>query len=317
MAVKFGKIVIIGAGFVGSAILNAVLRVNIANHIVIINRNYEKALGEALDASHTTAFAYSSNVAIEVGDYSDCADAQLIIMAAGPSIKPGNTSDRMVLLKQNTAIMREVMQKISAVTSDAIVIIVSNPVDIMVHTAQCCYDYPREKIIGTGTLIDTARFNKILGDICGVDAKNVTGFVLGEHGANAFVPWDTVNIAGIPFNDFERKFGLSHKLNKDEIIAKVKAVGLNIVELKGYTSSGVALSACRIAAAIVQNEKCVIPVSVNLCGEYGLEQVALSVPCVISEHGVDRVLELDLDPKSQTELDKCAAYLKERIAESQ
>ena len=315
MAVKHGKIVIIGAGFVGSAMLNAVLRMNIGNHIVIINRNRERALGEVLDASHTTAFAYCPNVKIEVGDYADCADAQLIIMTAGPSIKPGNTGNRMILLRENARIMREVMEKITAHTREAVIIIVSNPVDVLVYMAHSEFGYPREKVIGTGTLIDTARFNKILGDICGVDAKNVVGFVLGEHGPHSFVAWDTVNIAGLPFRDFEAKFGLEQKLDKEELMRATKSVGLNIVELKGYTSSGVALSACRIAAAIAHNERCVIPASVTLCGEYGQKNVAFSVPCVISDQGVDLVLELELDNEARQELDACAGYLKGRIRE--
>jgi Malate/lactate dehydrogenases len=315
MIIKHGKVVIIGAGFVGSAVLNAVLRMKIGNHIVMVNRSRERALGEVLDASHTTAFAYSPNVRIEVGSHDDCADAQLIIMTAGPSIKPGNTANRMVLLNENAKIMREVMSEISSRTREAILIIVSNPVDILVYIAQSEFNYPREKVIGTGTLIDTARFNKVLGDICGVDAKNVVGFVLGEHGPHSFVAWDSVNIAGIPFSEFEAKFGLSQKLDKAELMQTWKSVGLNIVELKGYTSSGVALSACRIAAAIANNEKCVIPAAVTLNGEYGISGVAFSMPCVVSENGVDRVLELELDPEAQKALNECAAYLKEMIAQ--
>jgi len=295
MKIKYGKLVIIGAGNVGTAILNSILRMNVVNDI---------------DASHTTAFAYSANASVRVGDYEDCADAQIIIMTAGPSIKQGTSRDRMVLLEQNISIMCQTMENITKYTKEAIIINVSNPLDVLVYVAQTKFDYPREKIIGTGTLLDTARFNKMLGDICGVDAKNVTGFVLGEHGATAFIPWNTVNIVGIAFDDFEKQFDLQEKIDKDKVLKEMKNVGLDILELKGYTSSGIALSACRLVAAIMRNEKCVVPVSVVLHGQYGISDVALSLPCIISEHGIDRVLELPLDQQGRKDLEHCAGHLK-------
>jgi len=281
------------------------------NDIVVINRNRDKALGEVLDASHTTAFAYSSNSSIRVGDYEDCADAQIIIITTGPSMKQGSCRDRMVLLEQNIAIMCKTMESITAHTKEAIIIIVSNPLDILVYVAQKKFDYPKGKIIGTGTLLDTARFNKMLGDICGVDAKNVTGFVLGEHGATAFIPWNTVNIVGISFDNFEKQFNLQKKIDKNEILFNMKNVGLDILELKGYTNSGVALSACRLVAAIMRNEKCVVPVSIVLNGQYGITDVALSLPCVISENGIDKILELSLDEQGTKEFHHCVNHLKE------
>lgn len=151
-------------------------------------------------------------------------------------------------MEQNISIIRNAMDNITRYTREAIIIIVANPLDVLVYVAQKHYDYPQGRIIGTGTLLDTARFNKMLGDICGVDAKNVTGFVLGEHGATAFIPWNTVNIVGIPFYDFEKQFNLQEKIDKIKILQEMRTVGLDIVELKGYTSSGGALSACRIVA---------------------------------------------------------------------
>ncbi len=314
MAVKYGKLVIIGAGHVGSAILNSILRMNVVNDIVVISRNRDKALGEVLDASHTTAFAYSANASIRVGNYEECADAQIIIMTAGPSIKQGGSRNRMDLLGQNIAIMCETMENIKKYTEEAILIIVSNPLDVLVYVAQKKFDYPKGKVIGIGTLLDTARFNKMLGDLCGVDAKNVTGFVLGEHGKTAFIPWNTVNIVGIPFDDFEKQFHLKEKIDKDKISEEMKNAGLDILELKGYTSSGIALSACRLAAAIIRNEHCILPVSIILDGQYGVEDVALSLPCIISEHGIDRVLELPLDEQGLADFHHCVRHLKGILA---
>lgn len=311
--VTHGKMVIIGAGNVGSAILNSVLRMNIVDDIVVINRNRDRALGEVLDASHTTAFAYSANASIRVGDYEDCADSQIIVITAGPSIKPGNSRDRMVLLEQNVKVMNDIMEQITKYTREAILIVVSNPLDILTYIAQKKFDYPVNKILGTGTLLDTARFNKMLGDICGVDAKNVTGFVLGEHGSTSFIPWNTVNIVGVPFDSFEKEFDLKEKLDKEKILHDMKVSGLDIVELKGYTSSGVALSACRIIGAIVRNERPVLPVSVVMSGQYGLSGVAMSLPCVISKDGIDRILEIPLEEQGKNDLLKCYHYLKETI----
>ena len=250
-AVNYGKVVLIGAGHVGSAILDSLLRMNLADEIVVVNRNEKKALGVVMDASHTTAFAYSANASIRVGTYEDCKDAQIIINTAGPSIQPGNSRDRMVLLQSNVQVMRSIMTEIVRYTREAVIINVSNPMDILTYLAQTEFDYPRRKMIGTGTLLDTARFNKMVADRCGVDAKNVTGFVLGEHGGTSFIPWNAVNIVGIPFDQFERQFDLSEPIDKEQLLSEVKVSGLDIVELKGYTSSGIALSVCRLIGAII------------------------------------------------------------------
>lgn len=312
-AVNYGKVVLIGAGHVGSAILDSLLRMNLADEIVVINRNEKKALGVVMDASHTTAFAYSANANIRVGTYEDCRDAQIIINTAGPSIQPGNSRDRMVLLQSNVQVMRSIMTEIVRYTREAVIINVSNPMDILTYLAQTEFDYPRRKMIGTGTLLDTARFNKMVADRCGVDAKNVTGFVLGEHGGTSFIPWNAVNIVGIPFDQFERQFELPEPIDKEQLLAEVKVSGLDIVELKGYTSSGIALSVCRLIGAIMRNERAVVPASVVLNGEYGLLGVAMSLPCVISRNGIERTLQIPLDEEGQEKLKACYEYLHEVI----
>lgn len=306
-----GKIVIIGAGMVGSTILNSVLSLNLVTEVVVINRNQKKAQGEVLDASHTTAFAYSTNVDIRVGDYNECRDAQIIIMTAGPSIKPGNSRDRMVLLHENIAIMDSVMSSITKYTKEAIIIIVSNPLDILTYCAHAKHNYPKEKVFGTGTLLDTARLRQMIGKECGVDSKNVHGYVLGEHGESSFIPWNTVNISGIPIHQLEEQFHLEKPIDKDKIYHDMKTVGLDIVELKGYTSSGVALSACRLIKCILLNEKSVIPVSVVLDGQYGISDVAFSLPCIISKKGIEKILEVPLDDEGIKGLNYCAKHLDE------
>ena len=306
MSIKRGKIIIIGAGHVGSAILNALLGMNLAQEIVLINLDRDQALGEVLDASHTLAFAYNAGCAIRVGDYPDCADAQIIINTAGPSIRPGDAHDRMQLLHTNIQVMASVMDGITRYTRDAVIVNVTNPVDALTYYCVSRYDYPR--MLSTGTLLDTARMNKMLADRLGIDARSVTGFVLGEHGGTAFVPWNTVNIGGLPFALFEREFG--KRIDREALMLDVKASGLDIIELKGYTSSGIALTACRVVSAILFDARSVLPLSVIPHGEYGLRDVAMSVPCVIGEGGVLGILELPLDEAGERDLRSCEQYLR-------
>ena len=296
------KVVIIGAGMVGSAVMNSVLGLGLVAEIVVIDNNVNKAKGETLDASHTTSFAYSPNVLLRVGDYGDCSDAQIIIMTAGPSIKPGETLDRLLLADKNVKVMNSVMASITKYTKDAIIIVVTNPVDIVTYLAQNSFDYPKEKIIGTGTLLDTARLRRILARKYLVDTKNVHGYVLGEHGGSAFATWSLVNVAGIPYNEFDKILGSKDPIDTDAILDEAKTTGLKILQLKGYTSSGIAMSVSRIVKAVLLNELSILPVSTTLDGEYGIKNVALSIPCVITSDGISKKLEVPLSPEELKKL---------------
>ena len=193
------------------------------------------------------------------------------------------------------------------------VVSITNPADIVADYLRKQLSLPRAQCFSTGTLLDTARFNKMLADLCGVDAKNVTGFVLGEHGGTSFIPWNAVNIVGIPFHDFQKQFGLKEPVDCEKLLHEVKVSGLDIVELKGYTSSGIALSVCRLVGAIMRNERAVVPASVVLEGEYGLEGIAMSLPCVISRNGVERTLQIPLDKEGEKNLKICYEYLRNVI----
>ena len=310
MAIKRGKIVIIGAGHVGSAILNSLLGMNLAQEIVLINLDREQALGEVLDASHTLAFSYAAGCAIRVGDYADCEDAQIIINTAGSSIRPGDEADRMALLGQNLTVITQVMDGVTRYTRDAIFINVTNPCDVLTYYSMSRYDYPREKCFSTGTLLDTARFCTMLAGRLGIEAKSVTGFVLGEHGGTAFIPWNTVNIAGIPFDRFAEQFDLKEGIDREEMIRAVKASGLDIIELKGYTSSGIALTVCRVVSAILFDSHSVLPLSVIPQGEYGLEHVAMSLPVILGEKGIEKILTIPLDGDGERGMRACDEYLR-------
>lgn len=305
------KIVLVGAGMVGSSIVNSILSLNLVAEIVIIDNNKNKAEGEALDASHTTSFSYNANVRIRVGDYKDCRDSQIIIVSAGPSAKPGENPDRLALAGKNIEVMKSIMTSICEYTKDAVIIVVTNPVDVLTYYVQNNFDYPKEKIIGTGTLLDTARFRRILAKKYLVDTKNVHGYILGEHGASAFVPWSLVSIAGVSVDKFNSVIGDNKvEINRDEIINEVKQVGNDILQLKGFTSAGISMSVASIVRAVLLNELSIMPVSVTLNGEYGINDVALSTPCIISDEGIQKKIEVPLSESELKELKKSAENLK-------
>ncbi len=312
MRIKEGKLVLIGAGMVGSATLSAILAQNVVNEIVVIDANEDKALGEVLDALHTTSFAHSTNTTIRVGSYADCADASIIVMTAGPSLRAGD-NDRRLLAEKNIAVMDDVMAQITKYTRSAILIVVTNPVDLVTYFAQTKYNYPADKIFGTGTLLDTARMRQIIAAQCNVDSKNVHGYLFGEHGESAFIPWSLVNVAGIPVDELPRTFELTAALDKEQILSDTKNAGLRILHLKGYTSSGIAQSVARLVRAIVLNERCVLPISTVLQGEYDIDQVAMSVPCVIGSNGRERVLEVQLNEHEKEQLNNCCVSLQKML----
>lgn len=303
------KLVIIGAGMVGSAVLNYALSLNLLAEVVVIDSNKRRALGEALDASHTTSFAYTPNVNVREGDYEDCEDAQIIVITAGPSIKPGEKSDRMLLADTNIKVINEIMNNIIKHTKDAIIIIVTNPVDVVTYYCQQHFDYPKNKIIGSGTLLDSARLRRIIGKIFKVDTKNVHGYILGEHGENSFAAWSHVNIAGIPFEDLNEAFETNYSLDQDEILKEVKNAGFEVLQLKGYTSSGIAASVSRLVRAILLNEQSILPVSSTLEGEYGINNVALSIPCIITNNGIAKRLQIPLTSEEINQLRSSANNL--------
>ncbi|PHV72468.1 L-lactate dehydrogenase [Sporanaerobium hydrogeniformans] len=299
------KMCIIGAGMVGSATMMAILNLNLVAEIVLIDQNEKKAEGEALDVFHTTSFTYVPNVMIRKGSYEDCKDSQIIVMSAGPSIKPGEKPDRRILTQTNANVTRAVMKEITRYTQEAILIFVSNPVDVVTYIAQNEFGYPRHKIFGTGTLLDTARMRRIIGEHYLVDTKNVHGYVLGEHGQTAFITWSICNIGGIPIDSVAPKFKLP-PIDKEEILKKVKNAGLEILLAKGYTNYGIAESVARIVTAICLNELSVLPVTTTLEGEYGITNVAISVPCIIGKEGIHDILEIPLSLNEQEALKKSA-----------
>lgn len=306
------KVVVIGAGMVGSAVAGRLLSLGSISKISLLDKDEEKAKGEVMDYSHTTAYNYNPSVTLEVGDYSDCAEADLIILAAGPSVKEGQS--RRDLAKINSQITQDIMSQVMDYTTDAVIIPVTNPVDIVAYSAVKA-GYDRQKVIGTGTLVDSARLMRVIADEYELDPKNVFGYLLGEHGRASFVPWSICGICGYDFDTFAQIRGLDVCLNKPEIVEEVKSIGFEIWKKKGFTNHGIAAGVERIVKAISIDEKAVLPVSVYLNGEYDIEDVSLSIPCVIGEDGIEKVLEFPLQEEELEKLHESADSLQETIKE--
>ncbi|MCC5464648.1 L-lactate dehydrogenase [Pelosinus baikalensis] len=300
------KLVIVGTGHVGSAVLNCALSFNFVSEIAVIDVINKKAQGEALDSTHAIPFSTGTNVNIHAGTFEECKDARVIIIAAGPSIMPGEIPDRLTLASRNVEVMKDVMTSITQYTKDAVIIMITNPLDIMVYYAENFFGYPKNKIFGTGTTLETARFRSIMANKYKVDPKNVHGYMLGEHGNSAFPAWSLVNIAGVPYNQLDSYFQPNEPLDTEKTAASVISVAYDVLNLKGCTNSGIAMAACHLARAVLFNERSIFPVSTTLQGEYGLHHVALSLPCIITEEGIERRIEVALSDEEIKKLQHSA-----------
>ena len=301
------KIVVIGTSNVGSAVVNKIADFQLASEIVLIDLNKDKAWGEATDSSHATACVYSTNIKFHAGDYDDCKDANIVIICAGPSIRPGETPDRLILANTNAKIMKSVFGQVQERTKDAVIILITNPLDVATYVVSTCFDYPREKILGTGTMLETYRFRRILANKYEVDPKNINGYVLGEHGNGAFVAWSTTGCAGFPLEKLDEYFHHTTPLDKDAVEKELVNVAYDVINRKGFTNTGVAMAACRFVKSVLYDEHTILPASAVMNGEYGITKVALSMPRMICADGIMRVFEVAL---TDDELEKMHAAAK-------
>lgn len=302
------KVVIIGAGYVGSTTAYTLMQSGLVSEIAIIDLDMRKAEGEVMDLNHGLAF--SKPMTIKVGTYEDCSDADIIIMTAGPSIPPGGT--RLDLAKTNSKIMKSVMKEIVKYTRESIILVASNPVDTLTQVAVESVDYDPKKVIGSGTVLDSARFRYILSKHCNVDTRNIHGYILGEHGDSELAAWSLTNIAGTKLDDYCDSCSANKckGVDKEQVLREVIDAGYNIIDRKVATYYGVAMAIKRIAEAILRNENSILTVSSMQNGAYGLKDVALSVPTIVNSSGIHRVVELKLDDNEKELLNKSADTLK-------
>ncbi|WML52446.1 L-lactate dehydrogenase [Neobacillus sp. PS3-12] len=314
---KRNKLVIVGVGHVGSYVLADAMKLGLFAEIAVIDIDKDVAFGEALDQEHATALTYMSNTTVRAGDYSECADADVIICAAGPSMLKSEEDampDRAKLASVNSEIIREVMTGITKYTKDAIVILITNPLDTMVYIAENEFGYPKGRVFGTGTMLDSARLRKIIATNFDIDPKSVIGYMMGEHGHTAFPVLSRLNVQGFGEKELDQVFQGKRPLSREDIKQQVVQAAFDVLNGKGWTNAGVAQAAVTLAKAILLDERSVYPVSTTLHGQYGYDgDVALSMPCIIGKNGVEKQLEIALDEQELEWLHQSAQYIQEAM----
>ena len=311
MRVNPRKAAIVGCGFVGASIAFRFLQQGLFSKLVLLDVNREKAEGEAMDLSD--GLPYASPVEITAGTYDDIADCALVVITAGANQKPGET--RLDLMGKNIAILRSIIGEITARDFGGILLVVSNPVDVLTYAAWRLSGYPRQRVIGSGTVLDTGRLKQLLGEELRVDSRNVHAFIVGEHGDSELAVWSGANVSGVDLEHFCRLRGNGLRAeDMERLYRSVRDSAYEIIQRKGATYYGIAMAVGRIAEAIVRDEHAVLPISVVLEGQYGQEGLALSLPAIVGRNGLEEILEVPMSQGERLALDASARQLKEAIA---
>ncbi|MDK2903619.1 MAG: L-lactate dehydrogenase [Clostridiales bacterium] len=301
------KVVIIGAGFVGATSAYALMMNGVAEEIVMLDINRDKVDGEVMDLNHGILFV--PPVQIRAGDYSDCKDARLIIISAGANQKPGES--RMDLLKRNACIFEDIMAQVSKYLGQAIILVVTNPVDVLTYFTLKVSGLPSSRVLGSGTMLDSSRFRFLLSRHCGVDARNVHAYIIGEHGDSEVPVWSLADIAGMPIDSYCLQCGRQCAgSEKEAIFREVRDSAYNIISKKGATYYAVGLAVRRITEAILRNENSVLTVSTLVEDYYGIKDVCLSLPNIVNEHGAAKLLEIPLNEQEISSLKRSAEKIR-------
>lgn len=306
--VNMQKVAVIGCGFVGATSAFSLIQTGLFSEMVLIDANAKKAEGEAMDLSHGSAYLTPMN--IYAGTYDDIVDAGIIVITAGANQKPDET--RLDLVKKNVQIFKSIIPEIKKRNCDGILLIVSNPVDILTEVALKLSGFPSNRVIGSGTVLDTARLKYVLGKHLQVDPRDIHAYIIGEHGDSELVVWSGAQVAGIHINHFcELRGHFNHEEAMERLAQEVRDSAYEIIERKGATYYGVAVAVKRIATAIVKDEHAVLPVSSLMQGEFGLNDLCLSIPTVIGQNGVEKVVDIYLNNDENDKLQSSARALKE------
>ncbi len=312
--IKSRKVVVVGAGAVGSGFAFALAQSGIAEEIGIVDVNTDLAKGQALDLAHGAPFYRTVSIQAETAPEA-YRDAAIVVITAGKA-QAGPDQSRLDLLKINSKIVTGIVREIQSANPDAIVLVATNPVDILTHIARKETQWPRGRILGSGTVLDSARFRWLLAEHCGVSPQNVHASIMGEHGDSEFAAWSLVHVGGLPMDDYCsicRKCDFIHR--RPQILEQVRRSAYHIIGYKGSTSFGVAMALVQIVSAILRNERRVMTVSAPMEGEYGLDDVTLGIPCVIGAGGIEEIVEARLTPEEMQELAHSAQTLKENLAQ--
>ena len=304
------KAAVIGCGFVGSSIAFSLMQRGLYSELVLIDANQAKAEGEAMDLSH--GLPYAASMQIYAGTYDDVADCAMVILTAGASQKPGES--RLDLIDKNVAILKSIIPKLTRRKFQGILLVVSNPVDVLTYAAWRLSGLPARHVIGSGTVLDTARLKYLLGQELGVDSRNVHAAVIGEHGDSELAVWSSANISSLDLDRFCQLRGKEdYRAVLERIYREVRDSAYEIIARKGATYYGIAMAVARIAECIAKNESAMLPVSAVLEGQYGLSGLCLSIPTIVGQDGAETVLEIPLSPRERAALLSSAQQLQDVI----
>lgn len=304
------KISIIGTGAIGATTAFALLQRGIAREIVINDINQEKALGEVMDLMHGSSLCRPCNVTL--GTLEDTKNSDIIIITAGSPQKPGET--RLDLVDKNYAIFKSFIPRLAELSPNSILLVVSNPVDILAYMTYKLSGFPKERVIGSGTVLDTARLRSLLGKYFGIDGRNVEGYVLGEHGDSEFVTWSSLMVGSIPVKSFSEQNSITWDEGNETVIAEdVKNCAYEVIKRKGATAFSVAIALTRIVEAIIRDEKSILTVSTLLNDYYGVSDAYLSVPTILGKNGIEKVLNIQLSKEEQEKFVSSANLMKQYI----
>lgn len=306
------KVGIVGTGMVGSSFAYALMQRSIATEIVLVDGDPERAAGEAMDLNHGLPFVRP--VRITAGTYADLAGAGLVVLTAGANQRPGES--RLDLLQRNAAICREIVPKIFAANPDGLLVIASNPVDILTHIAAEVAGVNWGKVMGSGTILDTARFRYLLGTYFEVDARSVHAYIIAEHGDTAVPLWSLANIAGVRLRDFATPSGRKwEQAAMDQIFEQTRNAAYEIIKRKHATYYAIGLGLLTLVEAILRDQRTVLTVSTPVRGKYGVSGIALSLPTIVGRDGALEVLDLELDATEQQAFQASAKALRDKLAQ--
>ncbi|MCM1225882.1 MAG: L-lactate dehydrogenase [Clostridium sp.] len=305
------KCAVIGCGAVGATIAFALTQKSLFSELVLIDANHAKAEGEAMDLSHGLPFAHPMKV--YAGGYEDISDCYLIIITAGAAQKPNET--RLDIVHKNVEIFKSIIPQITKYNHEAIILVVSNPVDILTYCTIKLSGFPPEKVLGSGTVLDTARLKYRMGRALCVDSRSIHAFIIGEHGDSELAVWSSANVSGIDLEDFHGLCSDCRNISFNDIYQSVRDSAYEVIERKGATYYGIAMAVTKIVLSIIRDEHSVLPVSGYIDGHYGLNDVCIGVPSIVGSGGIEKILDIPLSNDENEQLMNSVKTLKSVISE--
>ncbi len=309
------KVAIIGAGAVGMTYANTLVAADLIDEIAIIDINKERTEANAWDLRHSLPYLKSSAKQIYSADYETCQNADIVVITANARAATfDGDMDRLKLLEANVSMIKSITERVMASGFNGVFLVASNPVDVISQVIAEVSGLPKGQVIGTGTLLETARLRDMIAEEVVVDPKNIHGYVLGEHGNSSFAAWSNLSIGSLPLTKWLERHPESKLADFDYFDNRVREIGFDIFNGKGNTSYGIASVLARLTVAITRNEQALLPVSAYMTGHYGIKDVYIGAPCVIGKNGVREIFEVELSEKEAAAYKKSAAILKENFS---